>query len=48
MSKVLALPDYVEVYPTHVAGSLCGGHIGSRLSTTIGYEAAQHGCAARG
>jgi hydroxyacylglutathione hydrolase len=36
--KVLALPDFVEVYPTHVAGSLCGGSIGSRLSTTIGYE----------
>ena len=36
--KILTLPDYVEVYPTHVAGSLCGGHIGSRLSTTIGYE----------
>jgi rhodanese-related sulfurtransferase len=30
--------DFVEVYPTHVAGSLCGGNIGSRLSTTIGYE----------
>ncbi|EXJ14792.1 MBL fold metallo-hydrolase [Imhoffiella purpurea] len=37
-SKVLTLPDFVEVYPTHVAGSLCGGNIGSRLSTTVGYE----------
>ena len=36
--KILKLPDYVEVYPTHVAGSLCSGNIGSRLSTTIGYE----------
>jgi hydroxyacylglutathione hydrolase len=36
--KILTLPDFVEVYPAHVAGSLCGGHIGSRLSTTIGYE----------
>ncbi len=36
--KVLTLPDHVEVYPTHVSGSLCGGHIGRRLSTTIGYE----------
>lgn len=36
--KILSLPDHVEVYPTHVAGSLCGGHIGRRLSTTIGYE----------
>jgi hydroxyacylglutathione hydrolase len=37
-TKILALPDHVEVFPTHVAGSLCGGNIGSRLSTTIGYE----------
>jgi len=36
--KILKLPDYVQVYPTHVSGSLCGGSIGSRLSTTIGYE----------
>ncbi len=36
--KILRLPDYVEVYPTHVSGSLCGGSIGSRLSTTVGYE----------
>ena len=36
--KILNLPDHVEVFPTHVAGSLCGGRIGSRLSTTIGYE----------
>jgi hydroxyacylglutathione hydrolase len=36
--KILPLPDHVEVYPTHVAGSLCGGNIGARLSTTVGYE----------
>jgi hydroxyacylglutathione hydrolase len=36
--RILALPDHVEVWPTHVAGSLCGGNIGSRLSTTVGYE----------
>lgn len=36
--KILTLPDHVEVWPTHVAGSLCGGNIGSRLSTTVGYE----------
>lgn len=35
---ILRLPDHVQVYPTHVAGSLCGAHIGSRMSTTIGYE----------
>ncbi|MGK9464911.1 MBL fold metallo-hydrolase (plasmid) [Streptomyces sp. G6] len=37
-NKILPLPDHVEVFPTHVAGSLCGGSIGSRLSTTVGYE----------
>lgn len=37
-NKILKLPDHVQVYPTHVAGSLCGGNIGSMLSTTIGYE----------
>ncbi|MPZ66744.1 MAG: MBL fold metallo-hydrolase [Pseudonocardiaceae bacterium] len=36
--KLLPLPDHVQVFPTHVAGSLCGGNIGSRLSTTVGYE----------
>jgi hydroxyacylglutathione hydrolase len=36
--KILPLPDHVEVFPTHVAGSLCGGNIGSRLSTTVGFE----------
>jgi hypothetical protein len=34
--RILKLPDYVEVYPTHVSGSLCGGAIGSRLSSTVG------------
>ena len=37
-TTILTLPDFVEVFPTHVAGSLCGGNIGSRLSTTLGYE----------
>jgi len=37
-TRILELPDQVEVFPTHVAGSLCGGNIGSRLSTTVGYE----------
>ena len=37
-TTILELPDHVEVFPTHVAGSLCGANIGARLSTTIGYE----------
>jgi hydroxyacylglutathione hydrolase len=36
--RILTLPDHVEIRPTHVSGSLCGGHIASRLSTTLGYE----------
>lgn len=36
--RILTLPDHVEVFPTHVAGSLCAGSIGARLSTTIGFE----------
>lgn len=30
--------DFVEVFPAHGAGSLCGKAIGSRASTTVGYE----------
>lgn len=36
--RILSLPDGVAVWPTHVSGSLCGANIGSRLSTTVGYE----------
>ncbi|MBO0689111.1 MAG: MBL fold metallo-hydrolase [Candidatus Dormibacteraeota bacterium] len=45
--KVLALPDHVEVLPTHVAGSLCAANIGNRLATTIGYERAVNPTLAR-
>lgn len=33
-----ALPDITEVFPAHGAGSLCGKAIGSRRSSTLGYE----------
>ena len=36
--KLLKLPDYVEVYPAHGAGSLCGRAVGAIWRTTIGYE----------
>ncbi|HEY3173037.1 MAG TPA: MBL fold metallo-hydrolase, partial [Thermoanaerobaculia bacterium] len=36
--KLLALPDSVEVYPAHGAGSLCGRNISSETSSTIGRE----------
>jgi len=32
------LGDGVEVYPGHVAGSLCGAAMSSKASTTIGFE----------
>ena len=36
--RVSKLPDFAEIYPSHGAGSLCGKAIGSRDSTTLGYE----------
>ena len=36
--ELLQLPDGVEVYPGHVAGSLCGAQMSSKASTTIGFE----------
>jgi hydroxyacylglutathione hydrolase len=37
-SKLMALPDFCEVYPAHGAGSLCGRAMGAKRSSTIGYE----------
>jgi glyoxylase-like metal-dependent hydrolase (beta-lactamase superfamily II)/rhodanese-related sulfurtransferase len=37
-AKLLALPDFCEVYPAHGAGSLCGRAMGAKRSSTIGYE----------
>ncbi len=36
--KLPPLPDYTEIFPAHGAGSLCGKAIGSRASSTLGYE----------
>ncbi|HEV8051533.1 MAG TPA: rhodanese-like domain-containing protein [Parachlamydiaceae bacterium] len=33
-----ALPDFLEIYPAHGGGSLCGKSIGMKLTTTLGYE----------
>lgn len=38
LGRLLELPDGVEVYPGHVAGSLCGKGMSSKASTTIGFE----------
>ena len=36
--KFLTLPDHVQVYPGHGAGSACGKALGALPSTTVGYE----------
>ena len=36
--RLLQLDDGVEIYPAHVAGSLCGRGMNARTSSTIGYE----------
>jgi hydroxyacylglutathione hydrolase len=38
LGHLLELGDGVEVYPGHVAGSLCGAGLSSKQSSTIGYE----------
>ncbi|MBN1756065.1 MBL fold metallo-hydrolase [bacterium] len=38
LKKLLALPDFCEVYPAHGAGSLCGRSMGAKWRSTIGYE----------
>ena len=41
-NKILKLPEYVEVYPAHGEGSLCGAGISAKPSSTIGYEKASN------
>lgn len=36
--RLMKLDDGVEVYPAHVAGSLCGRGMSAKASSTIGYE----------
>jgi len=38
MRVVEALPDYLQVWPAHGAGSACGKALGAVPQTTIGYE----------
>jgi glyoxylase-like metal-dependent hydrolase (beta-lactamase superfamily II)/rhodanese-related sulfurtransferase len=37
-NRLLKLDDGVEVYPAHVAGSLCGRGMSAKTSSTIGFE----------
>jgi len=36
--RLPSLPDFTEIFPGHGAGSLCGKAIGSRRSSTLGFE----------
>ena len=38
--RLASLPDGVQVYPGHGAGSLCGSGMSDRAETTLGYERA--------
>ena len=38
--KLGKLPDLVEVYPAHGAGSLCGAGLSAKPSSTLGFERA--------
>ncbi len=38
LQKLMKLPDFVEVYPAHGAGTLCGKSLSTKRSSTIGYE----------
>jgi len=38
LEKFKALPDYIQVWPGHGAGSACGKALGAVPSSTVGYE----------
>jgi len=39
LRELLALPDYVEIWPGHLGGSMCGGPgMDMKVSSTIGFE----------
>lgn len=37
-SKLLTLPDDLEIYPAHFAGSMCGAGISGKPSSSLGFE----------
>lgn len=38
VARIAALPDYLQIWPGHGAGSACGKALGAVPSTTLGYE----------
>jgi glyoxylase-like metal-dependent hydrolase (beta-lactamase superfamily II) len=37
-TKLLTLPNDLEIYPAHQAGSVCGAGISGKPSSTLGFE----------
>lgn len=42
LKRFAELPDYVQVWPAHGAGSACGKSLGAVPSSTVGYEKQQN------
>ncbi|MDD3458873.1 MAG: MBL fold metallo-hydrolase [Weeksellaceae bacterium] len=42
LKKFTVLPDFVQVWPAHGAGSACGKALGAVASSTVGYEKARN------
>ncbi len=38
LQRLLALPDWIEIYPAHYAGSVCGRGMDGKPISTIGWE----------
>jgi glyoxylase-like metal-dependent hydrolase (beta-lactamase superfamily II) len=38
LQRLLDLPDYLELYPGHFSGSVCGRALSAKPSSTIGFE----------
>jgi hydroxyacylglutathione hydrolase len=38
LQKLLTLPDDLEIYPAHFAGSACGRNMSGKPSSTLGFE----------
>ncbi len=38
LSRIRKLPDYLQIWPAHGAGSACGKSLGDMPSSTVGYE----------